>query len=97
MMTGLVSSRPPLLVLLRDEESGWAHVARQPQDPSQAPLFAGFLHATTKADLLEAMQSTGYTTFATIAVDDITTTYWFAPAIPSGASRRTPQQGDVAE
>lgn len=77
----------PLLVLVRDEESGWAHVAQQPRNPAKTPQFTGFLQTTTAADLLAVMAGTGYSAVATYAIDANTTTFWFAPAPPPGTPR----------
>ncbi|UUV32055.1 hypothetical protein NQK81_01005 [Amycolatopsis roodepoortensis] len=81
-MTDSAPPAAPLLVLVRDEESGWAHVARQPHDPHATPKFTGFLHTTTKDELVSAMRTAGYSVFATYAIDPDTTNYWFAPSSP---------------
>ncbi|WP_410646312.1 hypothetical protein [Amycolatopsis sp. cmx-4-54] len=80
-MTDSTPPVAPLLVLVRDDESGWAHVARQPRDPRATPLFTGFLHTTTD-ELVAAMRTAGYSVFATYAIDPDTTNFWFAPSSP---------------
>ena len=72
----------PLLVFVRDDESGWAHAARQPRNPSKKPTFLGFLHTTSDDELLAAMSSVGYQRFARFSIDASTTTHWFAPDEP---------------
>ncbi|HET6285814.1 MAG TPA: hypothetical protein VFG15_03555 [Amycolatopsis sp.] len=81
-MTDSTPPVAPLLVLVRDDDSGWAHVARRPRDPRATPRFTGFLHTTTKDELVAAMRTVGYSVFATYAIDSGTTNYWFAPSSP---------------
>ncbi|OXM44271.1 hypothetical protein CFP71_40675 [Amycolatopsis thailandensis] len=94
-MTDSVPPAAPLLVLVRDKESGWAHVARQPHDPRATPRFTGFLHTSTHDELITTMRTAGYSVFATYAIDPGTTNYWFAPTsspprpgVPGTAARR---------
>ncbi|QXV57523.1 hypothetical protein [Amycolatopsis sp. TNS106] len=73
---------PRLLVLVRDEESGWTHVAQQPRDPHATPLFTGFLRTTTNGELITAMHKARYHAFATYPIDHDTTAYWFESISP---------------
>jgi len=72
----------PLLVLVRDDESGWAHAAIQPQNSAKAPQFTGFMHTTTTNELVNVMRGAGYSSYATYPIDDTMTTLWFGPSQP---------------
>jgi hypothetical protein len=72
----------PLLVFVRDDESGWAHAAQQSRNPSKTPTFLGFLHTASDDELLAAMVGAGYERFARFSIDASTTTHWFAPVEP---------------
>jgi hypothetical protein len=72
--------RTPLLVIVRSDESGWSDVGRQPHDPAELPVLAGFLHTSSEHELIAAMTSIGYERFAAITLDPDRTTHWFGPA-----------------
>ncbi len=72
----------PLLVFVRDEETGWVHAAEQPRNTSKKPTFLGFLHTTSADELLAVMTGVGYQRFARFSIDASSTTHWFAPAEP---------------
>lgn len=81
-------STPPLLVLVRDSASGWAHVARPSPASRATPIFVGFLHTDSEAELFAAMAAGGYQPSGRYDSDGITTTYWFSPVHPSAPDGR---------
>ncbi|MFK0249576.1 hypothetical protein ACIQUM_33170 [Amycolatopsis azurea] len=81
-MTDSARHIAPLLVLVRDDESGWGHLAWQPRDPLEKPMFGGFLHAADEKELRARLQRAGYSVFARYPIDSGTTNYWLAPAPP---------------
>lgn len=72
------------VLLVRDDETGWAHVAYD-IDPRRRPRCAGFIHAETEHALVRAMDTQDFRLAAAYRVEDGVTAFLFGRA-EAGAS-----------
>lgn len=49
-----------LLVVARNDETGWARVVHHPGGRPRLPMLAGLLHTRTPGELVVIMQAVGY-------------------------------------
>ncbi|OXM59527.1 hypothetical protein [Amycolatopsis vastitatis] len=71
--------RPPYvttLLVVRDDETGWAHVAHD-IDPRRRPRFAGFVQTDSESALIAAPAAAGFQLAAAYRVDEFATAFLF--------------------
>jgi hypothetical protein len=64
------------LLIVRDDETGWAHVAHD-IDPRRRPRFAGFLQIDTERVLVAGLIAADFTLAAVYRVDEYSTAFLF--------------------
>ncbi len=70
------------VLLVRDDETGWAHVAYD-IDPRRRPRCAGFIHVETEHALVRAMDIQDFRLAAAYRVEDGLTAFLFGRAATS--------------
>ncbi len=70
------------VLLVRDDETGWAHVAYD-IDPRRRPRCAGFVQVETEHALVRAMDTQGFRLAAAYRVEDGLTAFLFGRAVTS--------------
>jgi hypothetical protein len=64
------------VLLVRDDETGWCHVAYD-IDPRRRPRLAGFVQIQTERALVNGLSTLGFQLAATYRVDDALTAFLF--------------------